>query len=154
MSRTPPMGEQAERELRAEMAAWDKDRLIAKIAKEPGFAAGIAAQQVLDERLARETEARHKDLLSEISKPQWKTPNFWLAAVAAVTGCISVYPVLWPKKDIQPSGANIQPTPPHAAPVSRPPQPVASTPPANTQPASSPPPKLHPLSPPQSKTRS
>lgn len=88
------MGEQEEDRFRAEMADWDDARLVAKTIKSPGLAAGIAAQQILHERHQKISESRYAELLKEIKKPQWKTFNFWFAAVAAVTGCLSLFPVL------------------------------------------------------------
>ena len=123
MSLLPQMGEDAERKLRAELADWDESRLIAKTVKAPGLAEDIAARQILEERRRKAESGRHAAVLDELRKPQWKTPGFWLAAVAAVTGCISVYPILWPKTDTPPSAAT--------------PKPAASTPLGGSTPASS-----------------
>ena len=109
MSRLPPMGEHEERRLRQEMADWDDDRLIAKTVKTPGLAEDIAARQILEERRRNAESSRHAEVLDELGKPQWKTPGFWLAAIAAVTGCISVYPILWPKTDTPPAVATPKP---------------------------------------------
>ena len=132
MSLLPPMGEDAERRLRAKMANWDDSLLIAKTVKSPGLAEDIAARQILEERRRKAESDRHAAVLEELRKPQWKTPGFWLAAVAAVTGCISVYPILRP----QPQTDN----PPSAAT----PKPAASNPHGGSTPASSQPLKSQP----------
>ena len=109
------MGEDEERRLRIEMADWDDARLIAKTLKAPGLADDIAARQILEERRRQLDSNLHTDVIGELRKPQWKTPNFWLAAIAAVTGCISAYPVLWPKQDTEPAAA--VPKPPASVPL-------------------------------------
>jgi hypothetical protein len=88
------MGEQEENRFRIEMSDWDDVRLVAKAIKSPGLAAGIAAQQILHERRQRISDSNYADLMKEIKRPQWKTFNFWFAAIAAITGCIQLFPLL------------------------------------------------------------
>lgn len=138
MSSAPPIGEHEERRLLGEMSAWEDSRLIAVTLKQPGLAAGIAAQQILDARKRALEIDRQFELLQELRRPQWKTPNFWLAAIAAITGCISVYPILWPGPPKQ--SLPTEPVTPASAPYPLRNQASASPanplPPASTSPAS------------------
>ena len=60
MTISPPMGAEAERRSRSEMADWTDSQLLTAIAKVPGLAAGIAAQQILAERKAQDRDAKHQ----------------------------------------------------------------------------------------------
>lgn len=102
MSSLPPMGEHEEERLRAEMSDWSDSKLIAAEIKEAAYARGIAARAILNQRRHVKEDAKHAEVLKELKKPQWKTPNFWLAAVAAVASCISAYQVLRPKQVTRP----------------------------------------------------
>lgn len=114
MPAQPRLGAEAEAEARAEMAGWDDAALIAKAAKEAGFADGIAAQQLLAERRLAADAKRQAELIAELRKPEWKRPSLWLAAVAAVTGCIAVYPQVQQWRGTPPA-ASVAPSPPPAA---------------------------------------
>jgi hypothetical protein len=122
---TQPIGEEAEHRSRSEMEDWSDSRLLAAAIKDPAVARGIAAQQILSARRETVEAARYDTLLNEITRPPWKTSGFWLAATAAVTGCISVYPILFPPKGTE-QPAVVQ-------------QPAASVPPDGSTPASFPP---------------
>ena len=120
MSRLPPMGEHEELRLRAEMADWEDARLIAKVAKAPGLAAGIAAQQILDERNRSSATERHAELLDEVRTPHWSiTPSFVLLVITSVLSLVAVVLAalalpqvqqsLWPASSTQASSPGHQP---------------------------------------------
>ena len=85
MTISPPMGAEAERRSRSEMADWTDSQLLTAIAKAPGLAAGIAAQQILEERKAQDRDAKHQQLLGEIRRPHWSvTPSFVLLVLTTL----------------------------------------------------------------------
>lgn len=81
---------------REEMASHSDDRLELEAAKDPNTAWGIAAKLMLSERRAKAEQNRHAELINELRIPQWRTPNFWVSVVAALSGCIAAAPILWP----------------------------------------------------------
>ena len=122
MSLLPPMGEDAERRLRVEMADWTDSRLEAAAIKEPAFANGIAAKQILGARNATETIARHSELLREVRTPHWSVaPSFGLLVVTAVLSLAAVVlaalalpqvqQALWPSHSTHIATPGSQPAP-------------------------------------------
>ena len=80
MSLLPPMGEDAERRLRIEMADWDESRLIAKTVKAPSLAEDVAARQLLAERqVSREARRFHITIIIGVIGLSLSAAAAWFA---------------------------------------------------------------------------
>ena len=149
MSRLPPMGEHEERRLRAEMADWSDSKLTAAEIKEPAFARGIAAKQILGERRAKDAALKHAELLREIRNPHWSvTPSFVLLVVTSLLSLVAVVlaalalpqvqQVFWPTQSAQASAPSSLPAPRNSPPESSSSRRAPQGTPAASIPASSP----------------